>query len=468
MRSIFIVFQVSTLLLLASCGAAGPSAPTSTPTAPPVPTSTPAPTLTPAATDTVAPTNTPEPTQTPSPAQPTARDWSKDLREALRSSDNNAAYDAASDALTLDNSASNAYTDLMPFSFKPNAGFALSFQLQTSQQGNPRLASIKLTDRLSDPNKNWWQDVRRVDFVSFEGTLNIDIRDGSAEQPVNIPLELPENTALVITFLDPNGKRFTVSDADGKPIKTVDVTTLAEVKLPDGLFPEGVVYVGRLIGPNTKLTINRLSLVERSAESASSAPSFTLDLSKDLREALRSSDNNATYDAASDALTLDNSTSNAYTDLMPFSFKPNAGFALSFQLQTSQQGNPRLASIKLTDRLSDPNKNWWQDVRRVDFVSFEGTLNIDIRDGSAEQPVNIPLELPENTALVITFLDPNGKRFTVSDADGKPIKTVDVTTLAEAKLPDGLFPEGVVYVGRLIGPNTKLTINRLSLVVNAQ
>lgn len=309
-------------LLLSACAPASMPAPA--PTATPVPTDTPVPTATPLPTDTPTPTSTPRtPVKVlestflfPSPDSATGQSiplgagtlvypmgkygdfiWVEvnlagatqtgfvpasalNGISALASLDENAvpwsnhtddleahltinpdvSFSADENVITVDNSKHDYYNDSVPYLLKPFSAFRLTFQIHTS---DGQFGSIKLANKPNntDPKIEWWKDIRRVDFATYKGNLQIDLRDGRTENSATtIRLNIPDTKTITVTFLDAQGKTFSITDASGQQIRQVDVTKVGGLNFPDGLFPEKKIYIGRVVPPGSKWSVRFLSL----------------------------------------------------------------------------------------------------------------------------------------------------------------------------------------------------------------
>lgn len=170
-------------------------------------------------------------------------------------------YNATDNVIVVDNSEHDYYNDYVIYLLKPFSGFRLTFQLQTS---DGQYGSIKLADKPNnpdDPKIKWWSDIRRVDFATNEGFLQIVLRDGRTEDSATtIPLGIPKTKTITVNFLDAQGKVFSITDASGRKIRQIDVTKVSGVHFPNGLFPEKEIYIGRVVSPGSKLSIRSLSL----------------------------------------------------------------------------------------------------------------------------------------------------------------------------------------------------------------
>lgn len=168
-------------------------------------------------------------------------------------------FSATENVITVDNSKHDYYNDFVPYLLKPFSAFRLTFQIHTS---DGQFGSIKLANKPNntDPKIAWWKDIRRVDFATYKGYLQIDLRDGRTENSATtIRLNIPDTKTITVTFHDAQGKAFSIVDDTGRQIRQVDVTKIG-LSLPDGLFPEKTIYIGRVVSPGSKLSIRYLSL----------------------------------------------------------------------------------------------------------------------------------------------------------------------------------------------------------------
>lgn len=162
-----------------------------------------------------------------------------------------------SKAIIVDNSENDFYNDLVPYTMRPYSAFQLTFQISTS---DGQFGSIKLADKPNTDDSQWWKNIRRVDFATYKGYLQIDLRDGRAENSATtIRLGIRDAQVISVTFLDAQGKVFSISDQSGREVRRVDVRKVG-LDFPEGLFPDRTVYIGRVVSPHSKLTIQSLSL----------------------------------------------------------------------------------------------------------------------------------------------------------------------------------------------------------------
>ncbi len=169
-------------------------------------------------------------------------------------------FNAAENVIVVDNSKHDNYNDAAPYLLRPFSGFRITFQIHTS---DGRSGSIKLASKPNnnDPKREWWRDIQRIDFFTYRGYIQIELRDGRTEDSATtIQLDIPDTKTITVTFLDAQGRTFAITDASGQQISQIDVTKVDGVNLPNGLFPEKQIYIGRVVSPGSKLSIRFLSL----------------------------------------------------------------------------------------------------------------------------------------------------------------------------------------------------------------
>jgi endo-1,4-beta-xylanase len=168
-------------------------------------------------------------------------------------------------SITVDNTKANilgfqgaadSYLDILGAPMDVEGPFRITFNLESTKH---EFASLKFTNKENSVEGLWWQGIRRLDFTLLGSNFQIDIRDGISEQPQTILLQASIGQTITVTFLDPYGKKFTITDKNGKT-QSIDVTTLTDLELQEGLFPERKAYIGCVTPPNAKVMINDLSL----------------------------------------------------------------------------------------------------------------------------------------------------------------------------------------------------------------
>lgn len=79
------------------------------------------------------------------------------------------------------------------------------------------------------------------------------VLERSSSKPIQILFEQPVDNK-------PIGTSFSVLDETGQVLKTVDITILSEVNLPNGIFPNGKLYFGTDTMPNSALVVTGLTI----------------------------------------------------------------------------------------------------------------------------------------------------------------------------------------------------------------
>jgi endo-1,4-beta-xylanase len=128
--------------------------------------------------------------------------------------------------------------------------------------GEDGSGAITFSGILGDQNV-WWKNNIRMD-IRADNTkkYNILIRDGSSEN-WNYSLVIPSldvSQPMQIIFDQPEGKSFIVLDGKDKQILRLDLTTQLGLNLPDGLFPEGKVYIGSNASPISYIRVTGLKV----------------------------------------------------------------------------------------------------------------------------------------------------------------------------------------------------------------
>lgn len=171
--------------------------------------------------------------------------------------------------LVLNNAGYNGYYDYQGPPFALDSGLRITVKIQTSDH---QFGSLKFQDRPNVQSGDWWKGIRRLDLATDGFRLYLDVHDGTEEAGTVISLRIPDAQAVTLTFPDPYGKFFTVSDQQGRQIQRVDVTSLSS-SLSQGLFPEKKVYIGCVASPHSQLTISSLSAEKApSGEWSASSP----------------------------------------------------------------------------------------------------------------------------------------------------------------------------------------------------
>ena len=172
-------------------------------------------------------------------------------------------YDSAQDAVTYSNT-SNNYHDTESSSIPMVA--PLKIEMTSMQVSGDSGAAIKVLGIPEATTGDWWQGITRMDVGYNQGHYSIGIRDGRTDAYASfINLPLTTDQGIQIVFDQPEGKSIHILDGAGNEVQTVDLTTRSELSLPDGLFPNGVVYIGTTLSPQTSFTVKGLRIGEAPA-----------------------------------------------------------------------------------------------------------------------------------------------------------------------------------------------------------
>ena len=174
-----------------------------------------------------------------------------------------AKYDAAVDTVTFDSISADEgfYTNsewwavTAPIRLQVKA-LAATGNTWGDKASNTEWSNIKIAGIADDVTLR-----SRADGGSYE----IDIQKKGAD--VAKAIVLPRSSSGPIELLfdqsadkKPIGTSFSVLDESGKVMTTVDLTTLSELSLPDGLFPDGRLYFGTNTSANSSLAVTGFSL----------------------------------------------------------------------------------------------------------------------------------------------------------------------------------------------------------------
>ncbi len=109
------------------------------------------------------------------------------------------------------------------------------------------------TSDVADP---WWKGINRMDITVDRQQYRLCVRDGSSENcNADIPLSVPSDQELTLQFMDMNGKQIQVLDKDNNVQQEIDLTNIAGLNLPNGLFPEGWFQFGTTVGAPERLKV---------------------------------------------------------------------------------------------------------------------------------------------------------------------------------------------------------------------
>ena len=172
-------------------------------------------------------------------------------------------YNSAQDAVTYSNT-SNNYYDTESSSIPLVAPLKIEMASMHVSGGNS--AAIKVLGIPEQATGDWWQGITRMDVGYNQGHYSIGIRDGRTDATaLFINLLLTTDQGIQIVFDQPEGRSIHILDGAGNEVQTVNLTTRPELSLPDGLFPNGVVYIGTTLPPQTSFTVKGLHIGETPA-----------------------------------------------------------------------------------------------------------------------------------------------------------------------------------------------------------
>ena len=168
-------------------------------------------------------------------------------------------YDAASDSVVFTNPGSDYRdTESGAIPLTEPLRVAIASAAVTPATGS---AAIKILGRPEPSSGDWWRGITRLELGYMKGVYYISIRDGS-QAAAGFYRELPVKTdqAIQLVFDQPAGKSFSLLDGQGQKILSLDLTTTPGLNLPGGLFPDGVVYLGVPLPPQTSFSVTGLRI----------------------------------------------------------------------------------------------------------------------------------------------------------------------------------------------------------------
>ena len=178
-------------------------------------------------------------------------------------------YDSSQDAVTYSNT-SNNYHDTESGSIPLVA--PMKIEMTSMQVSGGTSAAIKVLGIPEPTTGDWWQGITRMDVGYDQGHYYIGIHNGRTEaNALFINLPLTTDQGIQIVFDQPEGKSIHILDGAGNEVQTVDLASSPELSLPDGLFPNRVVYIGTALGPQTSFTVKGLRIGEAPAGAWSEA-----------------------------------------------------------------------------------------------------------------------------------------------------------------------------------------------------
>ncbi len=168
-----------------------------------------------------------------------------------------------------------------------------------------------------------------------------------------------------------------------------------------------------------------------------------------------------TYDTAKDAVVFTNPSDNYYDT-------ESSAIPLESPLQISMSSvsveGTTSAAMKILGIPEPVNGDWWKGIARLDLGYMNGKYYFGVRDGSTEDyKVYRELPITTNRGIRMVFDQPSGKSFRILDDTGTLIDEIDLASQNDLNLPDGLFPNGSVYIGTTIPPHSSFTVTGLKI-----
>jgi endo-1,4-beta-xylanase len=168
-------------------------------------------------------------------------------------------YTAVTDAVVFSND-SSTYLDNESSAIPLAEPLSIAFGSAAATPGDGAPA-IKILGIPEQSTGDWWKGITRLEIGYAKGNYYIGIRDGTkADDVVYRDLPIKADQTIQLAFDQPEGKSFRILDGNGQVVQTVDLTTTPGLNLPDGLFPNGVVYIGTTLPPLTTFTLTGLRI----------------------------------------------------------------------------------------------------------------------------------------------------------------------------------------------------------------
>jgi endo-1,4-beta-xylanase len=167
-------------------------------------------------------------------------------------------YDPTLDQVTFENTSANGDDN-------QNIAMPLTSPLRIRVKGmsvkGGGFAAIKILGITDPAVGEWWQGITRMDLGYNQGFYFLAFRDGTtADYKVMINLPINAYKGMQIKFDQPEGKSFHVLDENGKEVQFVDLTQTSGLNLPNGLFPNGVIYIGTTLLPHSSFTVTGMQI----------------------------------------------------------------------------------------------------------------------------------------------------------------------------------------------------------------
>lgn len=163
-----------------------------------------------------------------------------------------------------------------------------------------------------------------------------------------------------------------------------------------------------------------------------------------------------------DNITIDNSSNAGYYEHFGEPMSIKAGLSISLQIQGK---NKKFATLSLNNlpKYCNDYESCWRGVNTIQIVSDNGELTLNTYHGIFLNTKQVKLSLPDSTPIIVTFLDPQGKKISITKLNGDVVITLDTTKPENGGFANGLFPGKQASIGFVVPPNSGSIINSLEI-----
>lgn len=148
----------------------------------------------------------------------------------------------------------------------------------------------------------------------------------------------------------------------------------------------------------------------------------------------------------------------------PFALSPlNKYYVIRLDLKNYSEN---LSSVALLGKLSSNIANlYWEDISALLFGTGDNNHYLYVEALPGDDEMNLPIldeATNQRTSWYIIF-DREGKNFIISDKYFDVVRVIDINEKTGGKFPNGVFPDGKLYFGHLIAPQSHLMITNFSI-----
>lgn len=145
----------------------------------------------------------------------------------------------------------------------------------------------------------------------------------------------------------------------------------------------------------------------------------------------------------------------------------NKPFTLHLEENYEENYFKEISGITLIGKINPDKKIWGKGNIKL-FIGFSADkkkLYISAFDGKSGTPITLLYKEIKGfiSSLVIRF-NRNGKNLSISDEKNNLIVKIDVNSVSKNRFPQGLFPEGKLYLGYGIASHSALKIQKMLIV----